>query len=210
MHVNTNLKLGEVNNLSDARFAAGAGAKYVGFCLSPRHPQYAEPNKVKEILGWIEGIKPVAEWENEPTEVISDTCQRLGIEYVQLNHCDSDCSMALKDFILIQNFYLDVEDTSGLINRLDHVQRYTRYYMLSFRDAAMQEQYLKIPAHQQMIKELCRDFPVFLNFHFTPANLVPCIEAYSPFGINLKGGPEDKPGYKDFDQLNELVDLLQA
>jgi phosphoribosylanthranilate isomerase len=208
MPVHVNLKLGEVNNLSDARYAAGAGAAYVGFALSPGRPQYTPPEKVMEITGWLQNIIPVAEWEREPAEVISDTCRRLNMDHIQLNFCDPAMTEALQEFSIIQNFILDDGGTSSFISNIDHVQRFTHYYMLSFQDAAAQDAYLSVPAHRLIIRDFCRDFPVFLNFHFNKDNLLPIIQDFLPYGINLKGGAEVKPGYKDFDALNELTYLL--
>jgi phosphoribosylanthranilate isomerase len=211
MHLVTNVKIGEVSHLSDARYAAGSGANFVGFCLSPRNENYIEPAKVKEITGWIEGITPVAEWYDEPADVIADTCRHLGILHIQMNAFDPGCSEKLKDFTLIQNIVLEPNESPGtLIEMVDKIQHYTKYYMLTFREPGSQNAFLAHAAHEQMIVELCRDYPVFLNFHFKADALRPMLDKYHPFGINLKGGPEDKPGLKDFDELNELVEALQS
>jgi phosphoribosylanthranilate isomerase len=206
-----NIKFGEVNNLSDARYAAALGATFLGFNLSPNHPQYITPELLKEISGWAAGPSLVSEWENEVAEVISDTCKRLTIEYVQLNRFDPKVTEALKqDFSVIQNIEITAADVvSDIITRINQVNGLVMYYMLSFPTMHDQEVFLSNPSHKLLLTDCCRDYPVLLNFHFTPQNLVPIIEEFKPFGINLRGSSEIKPGYKDFEELNELITLLE-
>ena len=206
-----NIKFGEVNNLSDARYAAGAGATFLGFNLSTSHPQYIAPEKIKEICGWVSGPIPVAEWGNEPASIISDTCNSLGMEYIQLNAFNPEITAALKmDFCVIQNIEIGAEDhLAGLIEKVNKVNGLAMYYMLSFKDLSSQEMFLSKESHCLMVKDFCRDQPIFLNFHFTPENLPGLIDQFQPFGINLNGSAESKPGVKDFSTLNDLVSLLE-
>jgi len=207
-----NIKFGEVNNLADARYAAAMGASLLGFNLSPSHPQYVSPEQLKEISGWAAGPELVIEWEHEPAEIIKDTCTRLDIEYVQLNHFDPVVTQALKgDFCVIQNIVLHKDlHASDIIQMINDVNGLVMYYMLSFDDLAEQDRFLSVPGNNLLIKDLCRDQPVLLNFQFNPQNLVSIIEEFEPFGINLKGSSENKPGHQDFEELNDLVSLIEA
>lgn len=210
MNLKTNVKLGEVTNLSDARFAAGRGAQFVGFALSPEHPNYLPPDKVQEIAGWVDGPSLVGEWSGGLPDVIADTHERLQLDYVQLNRYDPELATAVSDLVLIQCIALEAWTTSAeIIRQVNGVHLCTHHFMLCCDSLTGQEQFLSAKAHEQLIVEMCRDYPIILNWQFTKENLVPVLEKFNPFGINLKGGQEDKPGLKDFDTLNELVDLLE-
>jgi phosphoribosylanthranilate isomerase len=211
MNLKTNVKLGEVTNLSDARFAAGRGAQFVGFALSPEHRNYLSPEKVQEISGWVDGPSLVGEWISGLPEVIADTQERLQLDYVQLNRYDPALASAVSDLCLIQCIGIEAwTTTSEIIRQINGVHLCTHHFMLCCDNPDVQEQFLSKPAHAQLITELCRDYPIILNWNFTKENLAPILEKYNPFGINLKGGTEDKPGLKDFDTLNELMDLLES
>jgi phosphoribosylanthranilate isomerase len=206
----TNLKLGEVNNLSDARFAAGIGAEFIGFNLTPSHPKFIAPNAISEILGWLSGPCLVSEWDDVPVDVITDTNERLGFHYIQLNCFNRQQAEILKDHQLIQCIRLIPHQSSTeLISKLESIKSYVKYFMLEFASVADQEEFLASKPNCLILKEFCKDYLVFLNFEFTTSTLPQLLEEYSPFGINLKGGTELKPGFKDFDELNDLVELLE-
>jgi len=81
--------------------------------------------------------------------------------------------------------------------------------MFTINDAIIQEQIVANEELMKMLHSICKDYPVLLNFDFTEDNLLTIIDEIKPFGINLKGDDEIKPGYKDYDALNNLVDLLE-
>jgi len=205
-----NAKFGEINNLGDARYAAGMGAAFMGFNLSPSNPKHVDPDKMKEISGWAPGPKLVTEWENEPADLIADTCKKLDIDYVQLNNFNPAVTEALKKgFCVIQNINIDPDELPGrMIQQVNEVNGLAMYYMLSFKSLAGQEKFLSKPGNELLITDFCRDQPVLLNFHFTPSNIAPLIEKFKPFGINLKGPSEIKPGLQDYSDINELLDLV--
>jgi len=206
-----NIKIGNITNLSDARYAAGIGAGFAGFCLDKNKEGYLTAAKAKEITGWMEGPCLVGEWDEcEPNE-IAETILEAGIDYVQLNAFNPDIIKALQRVSIIQNIYIDdYAHTGDIIKAIDSVQYGVNHFMLSFRDNAKQDNYLSSHPHKLMLTEFCRDYPVWLNFDFTVGNILPLIEEFKPFGINLNGSPEDRTGEKDFDYLNSIVELLES
>lgn len=78
------LKFSNITNLSDARYAAGVWAHYVGFCFNPESENYIEPSKAKEMLSWINGPIVVAEFGNQPVEWILEICEFLNTDYIQI------------------------------------------------------------------------------------------------------------------------------
>src|SRR6185503_523293 len=169
-----NIKFGEINNLSDARYAAGMGAAFMGFNLSASHPKCVTVEKLKEISGWAPGPAIVTEWENESADVIADTCNRLNIEYVQLNSFNPEITAALKpEFCVIQNIDLNTESHIGeLVNKVSEVNGLVMYYMLSFDNVKDQEMFLAKSGNTLFITDICRDQPVILNFQFNKSNIL--------------------------------------
>lgn len=78
------LKFSNVSNLSDARYAAGMWADFIGFCFDPSSPDYIEPAKAKEIAGWVNGPLITGEFGNQPPEWISDFVKAIPLHALQL------------------------------------------------------------------------------------------------------------------------------
>lgn len=205
-----NIKFGEINSLSDARYAAGMGAAFMGFNLSTSNPKSISLEKLKEISGWAPGPAIVTEWENEPADVIANTCNKLDIEYVQLNAFNPAVTAALKpEFCVIQNIDLNTSSHIGeLINKVSEVNGLVMYYMLTFNNIEDQDFFLAKSGNALFITDLCRDQPVILNFQFNKSNILTLMEQFNPFGININGGAEAKPGTQDYNDLNHMFDLL--
>lgn len=78
------LKFSSISNLTDARYAAGAWADFIGFCFNPSSENYIEPKNAKEIISWINGPVVVAEFGQQPMEWISDFVKALDIKVIEL------------------------------------------------------------------------------------------------------------------------------
>jgi len=87
------LKFSAVTNLSDARYAAGMWADFIGFCFDPSSPDYLEPNKAKEIAGWINGPLVVGEFGHQPKEWIADFVKAIPLHAIQIPSNYSDVSI---------------------------------------------------------------------------------------------------------------------
>jgi phosphoribosylanthranilate isomerase len=61
MPLKTIVKVGNISNLSDARYCAGMGVDMLGFRVIDGLPGYIAPQAFQEIRGWISGPKVVAE-----------------------------------------------------------------------------------------------------------------------------------------------------
>lgn len=78
------LKFSSVSNLSDARFAAGSWADFIGFCFDPGKPDYLEPGKAIEIASWVNGPLLTGEFEYQPPEWIGDFVKALSLHAIQI------------------------------------------------------------------------------------------------------------------------------
>lgn len=199
MNISTQIKLGGVNNLSDARFAAAVGVSYIGFCFDPDSPTYIPPIKAKEIMDWITGSHLVAEFGNQSLKEINDICELLKVDVIE-----------------VENRLLPDEIKSlgkPIIKKLD---------LSSFTPDSL---HLEVNAY----KDAVDGFHVYSSNNRSYDDLLPIIQLeakliwglpisqsttlniihqYKPFAINLVGGDEEKPGIKDFDELNEIIEIV--
>lgn len=210
MYLRTRLKLGEINNLSDARYAAALGAEFMGFNFTPSHPQYLPPSEMGELLQWVEGPQPVAEWDEMETEIILDTCKRLELAFIQLNTYTPGQAKALAELNIIQNLAVDNAEMPAEVveSVIEETATAANFFMLSFASSEIQEAWLE--RNEEWAKQLCSTHPVWLNAHFSPDNLLRLLDTFQPYGINLRGSSEERVGYRDFEDLNALVEQLEV
>lgn len=95
------LKFSSITNLSDARYAAGMWADFIGFNFDPSAVNYIEPNKAKTIIGWINGPTIVGEFGLQPKEWIEDFASQLHFNVIQIPSNYPDLSIFEKDFKVI-------------------------------------------------------------------------------------------------------------
>lgn len=80
------LRFSQISNLSDARYAAGMWADFIGFSFDPNNDAFIDPNQAKEIIQWVNGPKVVAEFGHQPIEWIDSICKQLQIDVIEIPH----------------------------------------------------------------------------------------------------------------------------
>ena len=53
MPLRTFVKVGNITNLSDARYCAGMGVDMMGFCIDPENKNFVNPESFQEITKWV-------------------------------------------------------------------------------------------------------------------------------------------------------------
>lgn len=100
------LKFSSISNLSDARYAAGMWADFIGFNFDPSSPSYIEPGKAQSIISWINGPALVGEFGEQPLEWITDFTKLLSIQVVQIPATYSDLNLfetGLKTIVVVND-----------------------------------------------------------------------------------------------------------
>lgn len=171
------LKFSSITNLSDARYAAGMWADFIGFCFDPSKPEYLEPSKAKEIAGWINGPLITGEFGNQPIEWIQDFVKALDLKVVQVpaTFQGDVASLGLKLIATVES-----EVQTGIMAKAD---------MLITSDENIYK-FLKAHYTQPVL--------MMLDEHY--------INADQFDGIALKGAMEDKPGTRNHSLWNEILE----
>lgn len=164
------LKFSALNNLSDARYAAGMWADFAGFCFDPSDASYIEPEKAKEISSWINGPMLCGEFGIQPVEWILDFVRLLKLDAIQIPAAypfpEIYDNTNLKFIVMADN-----DSNDELPSKAD---------IFICRDP---EKYKRL--------KLTSDKPVILETEDLN------IDAGLYDGIAFKGGTEDKPGTRN-------------
>src|SRR5690606_13333677 len=84
MERNISVKVSGIHNLTSARYFAARNVDYMGFCITPSHPSYCSPEKISEIISWVEGPEFVLECDVVTPELLSIT-ETTGIQNIHLS-----------------------------------------------------------------------------------------------------------------------------
>lgn len=202
MNFQTNIKLGNITNLSDARFAAAAGATYIGFCFDPANANYIAPIKAKEIIDWVTGSSVVGEFGHQSLEEIRDISELLNVDVIEVDNTllpDELLSLGKPVIKKINVNQFDKEQLNKEINAYEKVADAFHVYADSTTE--------KYDCDQ--LVALCTSHQIIWGLQLNVNNVLNILSSFKPFGINLVGGSEEKAGMKDFDELNDLFDVLR-
>lgn len=200
MALRTLAKVGEINNLSDARYCAGMGVDFAGFNLDK--DSKVSPELFIAITEWIEGVKIVGEFENSSAEEIEALHDRFRFDFVQvsspelLKTLQVSCAKILK--IELEN---SIEEAGSVIEDVDDI---VDYFLLESpkTDTISDDEARKLDI-------VCKRYPILLGYGLNVEKAEQLIDYINPIGIALKGGEEIRPGYKNFDELADILEALE-
>jgi phosphoribosylanthranilate isomerase len=203
MALKTFVKISEVNNLSDARYCAGMTVNLMGFDLDQEKSAYVTPENFMELTGWLSGVDFVGEYGNASEDAIKASITDYEIHYLQT---DNPAIVPLfPDFKRILRFDMDkVTDAEEVKSVMEKAADDVEFFLF---ESGNGNHYKEIVVKQ--VLDLAKDYPVILGFNIDDKNVMDLVENTAINGISLKGGEEIRPGYKDFDELADILETLE-
>jgi phosphoribosylanthranilate isomerase len=205
MQLRTFVKISEVNNLSDARYCAGMGVNLLGFNIDPNSSQSIAPDRYKEIIDWVAGVKLVGEFDQSSAEEVGEHLQQYPVDVIQCNKEEN-----LQGFhklgkpVIFRIDVSEIDSAEELQQLMERNKGVAEFFLLENKD----EDY-RISLEKEIFA-LARQYPIVLGFSITEDNVIDLLDEYPFKGIALKGGDEIKPGYKDFDELADILEQLES
>ncbi len=205
MALSTIVLVNQINNLSDARYCAGMGVEMLGFNLQEGQPGYVSPEAFKEISGWVSGVKLVGQVQELPIPDLEELLLTYKVDMVQLNSLYLVEELDEIPMPIIFRVMIDKDTVEENIQSLLEVYHpHVEYFLIDSED------FTSIDAtNLRFLKDLSKKYPILLGFGLTKENTKEALDKVSPAGIALKGGEEIRPGYKNFDELEEIFEQLE-
>jgi hypothetical protein len=182
-----------VNNLSDARFAAAASADYISYNFDERSPERLSAGMIKELSQWVVGSELILEPGTQSAEEAKDVLHVLKLDGLLLN----EDHLSDKDFVQFP-FLLNWTDPS----RMPQVQTLRAFQNLR---AIL----LPSSSPDQWFDNAFGNMPHFIELEHFSEQTADWLITHKPYGICLAGESEDKPGNRDFSDLNDFLYLLE-
>ena len=209
----TKVKASSVTNLTDARYFAAWDVEWLGFNFDVGSETYIQPQAMQAIKEWVDGVKIIGEFSLQPFEEILSAADLLELDGVQLGpFTPSDTLRALHENeapILLEAVVEEAgkleEATAGFAAMAPYVEA----FILNFDKNGISWKSLQ-GGTLKYLMELCLDYPVILSLDFDAGTLEEALESLQLYGINVRGGAEEKVGFKSFDELDELFEALET
>ena len=80
------VKVGSVNNLSDARYFSAMNVDLIGFKLDENNNDSINLESLKEIRNWISGVGIIGEFSNSNNDYINDIIKNFSFDYIQIDY----------------------------------------------------------------------------------------------------------------------------
>ncbi|MEP2669580.1 MAG: hypothetical protein ABJH04_11325 [Cyclobacteriaceae bacterium] len=195
MQLKTRVKVGNITNLSDARYCAGMGVDLLGFPIGDADGQISF-STFQEIAEWVVGPEFILEYVDTMDEdEFQKVTQSGSIQHIQLNFAQlQKLSGKLGNLHIVLK--TSIEEWNDIHTQLS---TYTISYLV------LEES--KTPEWKK-VEEINSSVHVLI-----PQRFIPDIDAVNSLpisGIVLEGSSEDKPGQKDYDHLATVLESLEV
>jgi phosphoribosylanthranilate isomerase len=205
MALKTFVKISSVNNLSDARYCSGMQVNLMGFSLEENNKNFTSPEKFKEITDWLSGVSFVAEFEFSHPENILETLKFYeGFEFVQIKQ-EIHLKMLINSGygIILKQEVESIEDIKNFHTKAESYEQLGVVLLLHSKGLELNGDV------KEEIQKLAEKCAVLVGFGFNAENVLDLIENTAVKGIEMEGGDEIKPGLKDFDELADILEVLE-
>jgi len=199
MALKTKVKVGNITNLSDARYCAGMGVDMLGFAVSEQEGHGISETKFKEITNWVSGPEFVLEVREEAIHYLGDE-NSLTLLELPASQIEQLLVSKSKYRFLIG---IDVSDwTQYKANLLRNIG-VINYLIVSNSKS------LNDVESKRIITEMSKDFSVLLGFEIQLLLLNEYLN-WPIAGFSLNGSEELSPGIKDYDHLSFILERLEV
>ena len=174
------------------------GVEMIGFVMDEHLADYISPEKVKEIKSWVAGVLVVGEIQSADYEDIRLIAENSEIDIIQIfdvAHLPQIADLG-KPIIL----KLDFDNTYFE----DFLERYATFVEFFLVDGSELSDFARYT-----LKEYARKYPIVLNFGISADNVNELLEEMNLHGIALKGSNEVRPGSKDYDELRDILEMIE-
>lgn len=201
----TRLYFKDLTNLSDARFAAAADAEFVGFSFDPISSNYVAPNAMMEMRGWLSGPKFVGNFNLIAPDDLNLEIDNYELEVVEL------------DFSLYAGYARSVHAETILrlkLSALDQagLRHFDGDYLLIHADEIFSNWTLTRTNRQvlDLLKSACAHNRCIIDIPAEAQQLREIVQMLSPYALCLYGGQEQRLGIKEFTDMQEKLEALEA
>lgn len=201
MALKTFVIVNDISNLSDARYCAGMGVNVLGFRFDSSEQEQSFQN-FNEISSWIAGVPFSGIFDLENGYFIQEVAQQTSLDFWQVRDPEVLESLQHTDNRKILEVVIDESTTAeSFTQMIDTYSDMVTYFVISNTDQTLNEHAF------DWIRQNAEKHKLLIDFGFDADNVLENIETLGVAGICMKGSAEERPGFKDY---GEIMDVLEA
>lgn len=204
MSLKTFVKIGNINNLSDARYCAGMMVDILGFNLEEGTEGYVSSETFKEISEWIAGVKFAGEFKNAlPTE-IKLAAIGYNLDFIEVQNIDHLEELQQMDQELILKVVVsEHNDLDKLPSQLVYASEFVAFVIIHCQQSSL------FDSLQIVLSKSGGTVRIIRSYGLSEANAPAIAKDPVFYGIELEGSPEERPGFKDYGEVMDILELLE-
>ena len=208
------IKASDITSLTDARYFAAKEVEWLCFNFTEGVASYIEPMKARAMIEWVEGVKIVGEFEHASADEINFYTEGWGLGLVQLGSLTPiETVQNVKNVAIIKEFIVEEFTNPDFLKKeLTLFAPYVAAFQLSFDKGGLSWEDLKSPSAMLTLddlREIADEFNIILSINMELDMLDEVLEM-NPYGLDIKGGEEERVGVKSFDELDEILEALEV
>lgn len=189
-----------IDNLTDARYFASWQADWIALTAEKEGKEVLDMSAIKEIISWLDGSQLMLSFDKTPLEEAAWLTRESGLQALMIPFQKMDKDPGLDIFMT-----LEMDDPTRAAENLHQAFRQGNFVVLSGgREIGGQLAFLREVLPTPFLRK-----KTFLDFPLT-GDMIPLLDESLPgVGFCLSGGLEERPGYKSFEDIDELVEVLR-
>ena len=192
----TLVKVSAITNLSDARYCAGMGVDLLGFPLGE-----ISIDQFTEIRNWLAGVQIVGEFSTNDAAEIKAKVAEYKPDVLEI---DTKVNLvAIQDIDIPKILRVNI-DTDNLPAVFAASAPYVSQFLL------VGEGPESLQGMEGSVEIWSAQYPIILGLEIPEDDLEEWIEQSSIKGIGLLAGEEDRPGFRDFTDLMNILEKLET
>lgn len=209
----TKVKASSVTNLTDARYFAAWETEWLGFNLNTGSEYYIQPNTMKAIKEWVDSVKVVGEFDLQEAEEILAAADMLELDAVQVGTFSSQETLQAlyeQEVPVIKEVVVqDTGEFGAITAQLQAQEVWVSHFLFDFQKNGITWPDLLEDGLPEL-KDIAQTYPILVAMDVSAEQLETMLEELPINGISVRGGAEEKVGYKSFDELDDLFEAIEV
>ncbi|MEP0985138.1 hypothetical protein [Ekhidna sp.] len=199
MALKTFVKISNINNLSDARYCAGMMVDVLGFNIDSSSDTFVSESDFAEITNWVAGVKFAGEFHGARLSDIKSAIKQYQVDYIEIDDLSIVEQVGLLGKPLIIRLAINSEvDLSKLKSNLSYLDELAKIVIIKSSNESLFSQIDAELGYYNGNLRLLKGYGIVED---TNLGNYP--------GIELEATEEDRPGFKDYGQIMDILELIE-